>query len=380
MRIGFLTFHNDYSSNKVGGVVSGPLYMVQNLRQVIGAEVDFLVVADSTKRGKIRNKAYEEDVSSFLGFFEGTKDHESDVELLNSYDLLMFMTPGKTYEKFKEEKVGQYKKVLDKLTVPFGFIVNEERDRDMYLYYTEFTDHPGCKYILYNSEDMAKDFEDFNQGGKVVAEFQFMTPLEPLNKILEKASNKTSSVINTGRWVNRKRIVEYVELAPKFAEVGIQPYLAGAKQNPFYSKQVDEMLETQYFQDKTYQDYLTYVGAYKPTKEELDGLLDDKMFHYNFVFLRTKRKMYNRLEIATMEAFNRGCLPIVCSETSPDWVEGALSLSRDQLEEIPSIVAGISDAERIDRLTIFYKSIRDNVEAKYKDIFNNLFESLGINK
>lgn len=379
-KIGFITFHNDDSSNKVGGVVSGPLYMVNNLRKVVGAEVDFLVVAETTRKGKIRNTAYDNDVTDYLSFFQGTPNHESDIEKLNSYDMIMFMTPGKTYEKYKEENEGQYTRVLDKLTVPFGFIVNEERDREIYPYHTEFTNHLGCKYILFNSEDMIADFKDFTEfGDKIALEFQFMTPLEPLEDILEKARNKTNSVINTGRWVNRKRIVEYVQLAPKFTELGITPYLAGAKQNPFYSKQVDDLLKTELDHGVTYADKLEYLGAYRPTKEELDNMLDDKKYHYNFVFLRVRRKMYDRLEIATMEAFNRGCLPIVCEDTSPSWVEGAIMMSKLDIEDIPRVLADISDEERIERIKVFYAAIKTHVESKYLNLFNSLFEKLNLN-
>lgn len=110
-------------------------------------------------------------------------------------------------------------------------------------------------------------------------------------------------------------------------------------------------------------------GVYYPL--QLPDLLNDKKYHWHMNYYKKSTYFEPRLEVAMVEAFNEGCLPIVCKETTPEWVgeSSALRFSKFNYRERSYILASMSDEERLSRLKNFYHLLRQYVyEGPYIEL------------
>lgn len=354
MKIAIATFHNNEAENVVGGITTGPFRM-KSLLEKLDKDLDIEIVCL---------------VKQVKTSCEGVR-YIQDMNELNEYDFIIFKTPGHQLEKFNEDLAEtRYDYILKGLKKPFSFIVNEERDREIFPYYLQFAKHPMMRFVMFNSIGMHEDFPDMYEYCEDYVEFNYAMFDSSLEEILEKAKNKTEKVVtSTARWVPRKRVLELTELAPRFVDNGFKVKVYGADQSYFTTQKIIV----------SNPDKWERCGYYRPA--ELPEVLKDAQYHYNFVFLKRKTKnrvMRDRIEIATFEALNEGCLPILCKDTTPNWVtdDSAIVIPSSELEELPDIIAGISDEERINRIRMFYNLSYENLIPNYQEIISKIKESI----
>lgn len=355
MKVCICTFHNDQSEGKVGGITTGPFRMKSMLKRVDPSlDVDIVAITKQTKHS-----------------CDGVKFMWNDCSGLEDYDFIIFKTPGYQLEKYDESKADtKYKWLLEDLNLPpFSFIVNEERDREVFPYYKKFCEHPNLKFVMFNSIGMHEDFPEMYEHCGDYVEFNYAMFDKSLSEVLELASSKKDKIItSTARWVPRKRVQELAEISPKLVELGFRVKIYGASQSYFTSQKILATNPT----------FWENHGYYVPG--DINEVLKDAQFHYNFVFLKRKTKnrvMRDRLEIATFEALMNGCLPVICSDTSPKWVDpdySAISIPSTQLNDLPSILNEISDEERLIRIKNFYELSYQNTIGNYEDIINKIKE------
>lgn len=354
MKIAIATFHNNEAEQVVGGITTGPFYMkslLQKLDDTLDVEIVCLVKQLKTSCSGVR--------------------YISDMNELNEYDFIIFKTPGHQLEKFNEDLAEtRYDYLLKGLNKPFSFIVNEERDREIFPYYLQFARHPMMRFVMFNSIGMHEDFKDMYEYCEDYVEFNYAIFNNSLDEVLEKAKAKTNKVVtSTARWVPRKRVLELTDLAPRLKDEGFTVKIYGASQSYFTTQKII-VNNPDSWENK---------GYYRP--EDISEVLSDAQYHYNFVFLKRKTKnriMRDRLEISTFEALNEGCLPIVCKDTSPKWItdDSAIIIGSDELEQLPEILSGITDEERLERIKLFYNLSYDNLIPNYYEIINKIKESV----
>lgn len=353
MKIAIATFHNNMAENVVGGITTGPFYMKQMLQKMDPSlSVEIVCLVKKTKTS-CNGAVYIDDMSK-----------------LNDYDFIIFKTPGHQLEKFDENVAEtRYDYLLKNLKTPFSFIVNEERDREVFPYYMQFCNHPMMRFVMFNSIGMHEDFPEMYEHCGEYVEFNYAIFNTPISEILNKAKMKEDKVVtSTARWVPRKRILELTDLAPKLQSFGFNVKIYGASQSYFTTIKIVENNKESW----------ENRGYYRP--DELSDVLKDAQYHYNFVFLKRKNKnriMRNRLEIATFEALMEGCLPIICKDTSPDWVspDSAVVVPSCKIDRIPEIISSISNSERLIRIKKFYDICWKNLSPNYVNILNKIKES-----
>lgn len=345
------TFHNGFSPSDIGGVSSAPIYLAAQLRNYF-KNVDLISLRST--------KDYHSPIASEV-------EYQSNPDVLDKYDFVIFTTPGLTYEKYNEATPNRYVDVLEHAK-KFTFIFNEENDRKMYPYHLNFLHHPHLAFITFNCPGMANIFSDYIE---ICEDYEYVSfsPLLPTKEeILKKALNKSNKIMSTCRWTTSKRIYEYLSMSEEFVEQGIQVFAAGAHQSYWYNLKMEELPTNSY----------TDLGYFEPS--QIPELLSDVKYHWNFLFqirgmgLRTHQP---RLEIATMEAIREGCLPVVCEEFTPDWLghDSAVRLSKNNYTEIPAVLGKMSENERMYRINKLYDLVDENIISHYKDVATHIEES-----
>lgn len=345
MKLCICTLHNSFSPNEVGGGSSAPIYFYEQMKKHFD-DIDIITLRD--------NKNYLSPIASEVKY-------HSDPSVLDQYDFVIFTAPGLTYEKYDESNPNKYVDILSHAK-KFAFMCHEENDRKLYPYYMNFLKHPNMTFVLFNCPTMATyTFTDYVA---IVGDWEYVSfcPILPSKEeILEKAKKKSNKIMSTCRWTTSKRIFEYLSMTEDFIRNGIEVHAAGAHQSYWYNLRMEEL------PSKNYTDH----GYFEPS--QVPELLSDVKYHWNFLFqlrslgLKTHQP---RLEIATMEAFREGCLPIICKEFTPDWVgeDSAIRVSKKDYTSIPDILGSMSDEERLTRISRLYDLIEENVLAHYSDI------------
>lgn len=393
MRIGILSFEEALTSKTLRGVSTTTRYLQENLRAT-GLNVDLLVYG----KGKLNYP---------LGF-NIVSHYENLEELANirdNYDFIIYYTPGRSLEKYDEKVPNKYCDVLDKIRLPFTFIYHSEEYVKHQPYRLNFINHPDCKFLTFIVEGFKDVYKDDLAMKPEYFVMSMRPPLNSLESILNR--NKTNSVIITSVWTNFKRNLEYFQLVGKFLDLGITPYSAGSPASNFYMNDILDSLvsdiELIYDKEKKqddrslakYRDYLSMlsylkldmpwrkdeeskmpkvIGAYLHTKsghkwydygayypEDMPAILADKKFHWNISCYKVNKTYIPKFETVTLEAFNEGCLPVICKETTPEEVpeDSAIRLSKIDYAEHLDILSEMSDEERTRRLIKFYELLRD---------------------
>lgn len=350
MKIALVTFSTD--NRNMAGIITAPYYLYQMLNKVgPNGQADLVVLHEAGKH----------DINPDL--FRYMKEGETKSGVLNKYDFIIFMTPGYLIKK-KDDKLGEdiYGDMLDDLHKPFAIVINEERDGQLYFHFNEFIDHPCYRLLMLNSENMHEDFEYLLPKSGQWFEFNFTMPLD-INEILNCAVSKMNDkniLVNTQRWVPRKRIKELIDITPDLAHHGIQTDIWGDRKVYFYYRDLINH-NTEYWND---------CGGFNP--DQLPSILTNKKYLYNFVYVAREsknRKMRGRLELVTMEGLKYGVLPILCSQTTPSWVgskgRSAIVLDKDNLVDLPDIISNISNEEWLRRIKVFYAEVNEFIIANY---------------
>lgn len=357
MRIALVTFSTD--DRNMAGIITAPYYFYQMLNKVDPySHADLVVLHEAGKH----------DIDPEL--FRYMKEGETKSGVLNEYDFIIFMTPGYLIKK-KDDQLDAdiYGEMLDDLHKPFAIVINEERDGQLYFHFNEFIDHPYYSLLMLNSENMHEDFEYLLPKSGRWFEFNFTMPLDIksiLNSAVAKMSDK-NILVNTQRWVPRKRIKELIDITPDLASHGIQTDIWGDRKVYFYYRDLINH-NTEYWND---------FGGFSP--DQLPSILKDKKYLYNFVYVAREsknRKMRGRLELVTMEGLSQGVLPVLCSQTTPSWVgskgKSAIVLDKDKLVDLPEIISNISNEEWLRRLKMFYAEVDEFIVRRYPDLIKEI--------
>lgn len=352
IKIAITTFHNSFSPNEIGGASSAPIYLASQLRRYFD-KVDLITLRD--------NKNYISPIASEVVF-------HSDPSVLEDYDFIIFTGPGLTYEKYNADTPDRYLDVLSHAK-KFTFICNEENDRKLYPYYENFLNHSNMEFVTFNCPGMADTFSDYVDtcGDWDYVNFSPILPTKDI--ILLKANNKSKKIMSTCRWTTAKRVYEYLSMAEEFHKNGIEVYAAGAHQSYWYNLKMEE-LPTKYYTD---------LGYFEPS--QIPELLKDVMYHWNFLFLMRNMGLRNhqpRLEVATMEAIREGCLPVLCQESTPDWLyyDSAVRLSKNDYTQIPDILGNMSDDERLTRISKLYDRVTHHVDEQNQRYSEHIMRSI----
>ena len=349
MKLCICTLHNSFAPSEVGGGSSAPIYFYDQMKKYFD-DIDIITLRN--------NKNYLTPFASEVKYY-------SDPSVLDQYDFVIFTAPGLTYEKYDESNPDKYVDILNHAK-KFAFMCHEENDRALYPYHLNFLNHPNIAFVLFNCPTMATyTFTDYVKLADDWEYVSFCPILPSKEEILEKAKEKVNKVMSTCRWTTSKRIYEYLSMTEDFRSYGIEVHAAGAHQSYWYNLKMEE-LPSQNYIDHNY---------FEPS--QIPELLSDVKYHWNFLFqlrslgLKTHQP---RLEIATMEAFREGCLPIICKEFTPEWVgeDSAIRISKDNYTDIPKILGTMSDEERMKRLSKFYDLVNENIIARYKDISDHI--------
>jgi len=342
------TFHNGFGPGEVGGASSAPIYLADQLRRYI-KDVDLITLRD--------NKNYKSPLAEAV-------EYHSNPSILSNYDFVIFSSPGLTYEKYNEATPDKYIDVLNH-TKKFTFICHEENDRKLYPYHMNFLNHPNMTFVMFNCPGMADCFDDYIDICGDWEYVSFSPLLPPKEKILEKAKKKSNKIMSTCRWTTAKRIYEYLSMSDDFVKNGIEVYAAGSHQSYWYNLKMEE-LPTESYHD---------LGYFEPS--QVPRLLEDVKYHWNFLFLMRNMGLRNhqpRVEIATMEAIREGCLPVLCQESTPDWLgfNSAIRVSKTNYKDLPDILGSLSEEERLERVSTLYDLVEENILSHYETIVNHI--------
>ena len=157
------------------------------------------------------------------------------------------------------------------------------------------------------------------------------------NTITMKNFNKENLVISTCRATSTKRVIEFVSKAKKFSEIGYKVEVWGPESSYFYMKALKE----------TNPGYWEHKGMF-PDFSALDSVMGRAKYHWNCRSFRKKHIVSPRFEIATIEALERGCIPIVEKNTPSEYYDYLIAhdtkINNDEL--IDKVKNNYGDAQK----------------------------------
>ena len=337
------------------GIFSAPFYLTSQLRRYF-KNVDLISLSSK-----------EDYVSSI-----DTIRCEKDPKVLEDYDFVVFSTPGFVQENPDSVPRNKYIDIL-KHAKKYTFVFNDEYDRSFYPFHQDFLSQDNLAFVTFNCPGMAEIFSDYLDFYNCEWEHIGLSPImRSKSEILRKATLKSNKIMSTSRWSDCKRIVEFLQLARDFNKSGLDVYTAGSHLSHFYNMRVDKEVP----KDTPYTD----LGEFEPS--QLPEILKDVKYHWNFLFQKRRmglRTHMPRVELATLEALNEGCLPIVCSEFTPEWLgfDSAIRVSKDDYKCIPDIVRAIdiNSNERLDRVSLLYDRVEENITNRYSGYADRIIKS-----
>ena len=376
-RLAIVTFLKGGNEHDMTGVVTAPLYMARMFRKYIPT-VDVISVRDHDMPQP--------------RFWDANNVLSGDTDLLNTYDHVIFVTAGEYYtikqyerdisrgEKGRMYARSKYPTVLNGLSVPFTLMTADEQDYAIYVYIDDFLSHPYCKGVMFMGEVM-RDRSELLVGRDHLKSFILppMVSLNPRKEIIDKAADKpdSKSIISLSRWIPCKRIREYLSLVKEgeFSKYDIRAEIASSAVSTYYNY---TDLQPSGLTDKS-GNILPEVGVishglYDPT--DLPDMLRDITFTWDFLFYKKSGKMTMtpRLQQTSIEALNEGCLPVVCSQYTPDWLgyDGIIRLDKNDVHLIPSILGKMGRIERVARIDNYYQTLDSHMKKYYEDYLSEI--------
>lgn len=228
---------------------------------------------------------------------------------LNAYDFVIFSTAGSGNDK----KIGPWwRPMLRRLQVPFAVQLHDEAEERLLPYREEFFKHDGCVLLMPITEQTTEFLvPDFGSVGSIDSDI-LVYPGFKLGKQKFPGPRK-KSVVTTCRLTSRKRIIELVSQNESLYRHGFSLDIHGADVNWYYIKSLKELANN----------YWTYHGTFN--RDRLPEILSRATFHYNAVLLK-RGTFFPRVELSTYEAVSYGCCPILCKDTTPDWVDDSMAV------------------------------------------------------
>lgn len=429
MRIGLVSFHNIVDGATLRGTFTTLIYMKQHL-EYMGFEVDLILISESDT--VIQPNGYR--------FKYHIKNPLDCICLKNKYDFIIYQTPGISLERYDSDNPNKYIPYLENINTDFGIIYHSEvydgepGSKPHQPYKSNFINNEHCKLLIFMSPGYEKLYSnDVNKIGNYV--IATMCPMiKPKSYVLNKLRNKLKTkrtVAMTAAWTTFKKQREYLCYSKLFNEANIDSYIYGSPSSTFYvlnvcNELVDkvELIESPDInynkldvfnrvnefkrianattKGKTSNNFDTFksvedvnkniiaekltmydkgvtinYGGYKP--EDIPFILSNVVFLWAVVYYKISSKTWcPRLETNVFEALNEGCLPILCSTSSADYVQSgnsALLVDKKEESQIDLIksLKYLTDDEIINRVSKLYDEVYYNVHIKmYGELKRNL--------
>lgn len=270
---------------------------------------------------------------------------------LNDYDFIIFSSAGSNTDvkTKKQNKTPWWMSELPKVKKPFAVQCHNEIDEAIMPFREIFFSNKLFRLFLPICANIFKKMPDVDTH----------VHLAHQNIIKMKKFNKQNLVISTCRATSTKRVIEFVSKAKKFKEIGYNVEVWGPESSYFYMKALKE----------TNPGYWEHKGMF-PDFAALDSVMGRAKYHWNCRSFRKKHKVSPRFEIATIEALERGCIPIVEKDSTPieyfDYViTHDTKINNDEL--IDKVKNNFGSAEKC--IEIFNNKHRDK-ELRLKEIIN----------
>lgn len=301
-----------YEDHRLGGTLYGPVSICNDLRK-LGATADLLFFADEKK-----GASWHPDFKRLS---------RRDCKTLNTYDFVIFSTPGSMTDR---EEGAWWKPILEGLEIPFAVQIHDEDEKKYLPHRQIFFDRPQCKLLLPITMGIAEEMVGNLNGRDLIVYPNFSVLDAPDPSIFY--DGKVDQVITTCRMTSRKRVVEFVQQSESLNNAGFAVDVFGPASTWQYKKQLDQ-LQNQYW---------TYRGPFR--REDLSAIMGPAKFHYNVVSLK-RRRFIPRLEVATVEALEHGCCPILAKDSTPSWVtdDMAILVNPNDMNDLADRLTAVRD-------------------------------------
>jgi hypothetical protein len=298
MNIAMMNIYSEpYGDRRTGGLITAPMHLANGTVPVAFGKL---------KKSHVPGWKY---VTSF--------------DQLNDYDFIIFSSAGSNNDK----KDPWWFDELPKIKIPFAVQCYSELDEKMMLYKDRFFEHPMFRLFLPIAENMWHVMPDIP------------THIYPClqSEIKVREFDKESIVASTCRLTSTKRIGEFVSMAARFSDIGFRTQVWGAESSYFYTKAIKEINPGHW----------EYKGLFTP--DDLDDVMGPVAYHWNCRSFRVRCKFSPRFEIATVEALERGCIPIVeHASTLKEYHDHLITVDTrgDMSEMIEKVEAGFGDVAK----------------------------------
>lgn len=253
---------------------------------------------------------------------EGWSYFES-IEGLNDFDFVIFSSFG-TISKHKPllNAVSE----LWMLDVPFAVQSHSELDeRNKKFDHDLFTNHSKFRFWmpitknLYGVDPVQSELK-----------YPFLAHESSIKNV--STSVKKNVVASTSRLTTTKRIFELASLSEDLRGIGYETRSYGDTSGAFFYKRAIDDIDH----------CLKWCDGF--TQDQLIRVLSEVKYHWNCRFYKVGRQMDRRLELASIEALQNGCIPIVHSLSTPlEYSE--LCVFRDIRSELNSVVSDIKEGK-----------------------------------
>ena len=254
---------------------------------------------------------------------------------LNDYDFIIFSSAGSGTDV---KKGPWWREELNKIKTPFAVQAHSELDEGTMAYKEEFFSHPMCRLFLPIASNI----------WKVMPDIPTHVYLAHQSSITIKKYRKENILASTSRLTSTKRIKEFVSKAKDLKSIGYKTKVWGSEASYFYTKDLKEINAGHW----------SYEGMFG--QKDLDDILKNVKYHWNCRSFRKKHKFSPRLEIATIEALERSCIPIVEKDSTPKEYHDFLITHDTKINNgdfIDKIKSNFGDAEKC--VEIFNKKHRN---------------------
>lgn len=241
-----------------------------------------------------------------------------DRRLLNELDFIIFSTAGSGADR----KLGKWwSPILRDLQIPFAVQLHDEAEGRLLPYRDEFFNHDLCDFLMPITDETTQFLAGSRNSGELVY------PGYMISDWRRHKNTKTSSVVTTCRMTSRKRVIELVNQAKGLVKNGFSLDVHGADVTWTYKRELKALENGDW----------KYHGTFD--RDMLPDILSKAMYHYNVVYLK-RGKFIPRVELATYEALQYGCCPILCASTTPDYIRDSMAILVDpnDLSDLPNVL------------------------------------------
>jgi len=244
-------------------------------------------------------------------------------ERLREYDCLFLAGSGPYVKKPQDDKV--YRHIIDSGRF-FVVHIGGEHERRVLGNFDAYITSDMCKGVTFSSANMCEFFKDLIGGRHhCFRQVMFYTPEDFPAVDYPTIEMRPSVISSTCRVVPIKGIHRLVDLSSSLLPLGLSFKIHGSSPLYFYKKSLQEAIAKN--------NTCSMTGSFRG--EDVWKLLVESRYHYNFLF-RKRPPIYPRVECATMEAMMYGCIPIVCDDTSPDWMkDNSICVKNSEFDTLP---------------------------------------------